>query len=79
VSTSIKSTALNPDHVCPDGVVFAINWGKFEVGMSLFIPAIDMINLNKQMQIIARRYGITLDGMQRIENGYLGMRFWRIL
>ena len=65
--------------VCPDGVVIKINWDTFEVGASIFIPAINLVKLNKQMQILANGLGWTLKGIERIENGKLGMRFWRIL
>ena len=66
-------------HVCPDGVVISINWDNFVVGASLFIPAINLTELNKQMQIIANVKNIKLKGFDRIEAGKLGMRFWRIV
>jgi len=60
-------------------VVITINWDKFVVGSSIFIPAINLTELNKQMQIIAKEKEIKLKGFDRIEAGKLGMRFWRIL
>ena len=60
--------------VCPDGVVIGINWEKFVVGASVFIPAINLTELNKQMQIIANEKEIKLKGFDRIEAGKLGMR-----
>jgi hypothetical protein len=65
--------------VCPDGVVIDINWDDFEVGMSVFIPAVNLTRLNKQMQTIAKTKGIQVKGFDRIENKKLGMRFWRIV
>jgi len=65
--------------VCPDGVVIKINWDDFVVGASIFIPAINLAELNKQMQIVAKEKEIKLKGYDRIEGGKLGMRFWRIL
>ena len=65
--------------VCPDGVVISVNWDEFVVGSSLFIPAINLVMLNKQMQIIAREKKMGVKGYDRIEGGKLGMRFWRIL
>ena len=38
--------------VCPDGVVIKINWNDFVVGASLFIPAINLTELNKRNKII---------------------------
>jgi hypothetical protein len=70
----IKGWQLNPD-----GVVIDVNWDAFVVGASLFIPAINLSALNKQMQIVAKDNNLILKGVQRIEAGKLGMRFWRIL
>jgi hypothetical protein len=47
--------------------------------MSVFIPAINLAKLNKQMQSIANIKRFRLKGYERIEAGKLGMRFWRIL
>jgi hypothetical protein len=65
--------------VCPDGVVINVNWDNLHVGMSIFIPAVNLSRLSKQMQSIAKVKGITLKGFDRIEGGKLGMRFWRIV
>lgn len=65
--------------ICPDGVVININWAAFVVGSSIFIPAINLSMLNKQIQMIAKDKKIQLKGLERIEAGKLGMRFWRIL
>jgi len=65
--------------VCPDGVVIKINWNDFVVGASLFIPAINLTELNKQMQIIGNVRGVKLGGVDGREGGKLGMRFWRIV
>jgi hypothetical protein len=60
-------------------VVIKINWDDFVVGASIFIPAINLAELNKQMQIVAKEKELKLKGYDRIEGGKLGMRFWRIL
>jgi len=65
--------------VCPDGVVIDINWDNFHVGMSVFIPAVNLSMLNKQMQSIAKDKEMVIKGFDRIENKKLGMRFWRIV
>lgn len=70
---------MREGQVCPDGVVININWGRFDIGMSVFIPAINLARLNKQMQTIANIKRFRLKGYERIEAGKLGMRFWRIL
>jgi hypothetical protein len=70
---------MREGQVCPDGVVIDINWGAFEVGTSVFIPAVNLVMLKKQMQILAKRKQMQIRGFDRIESGKLGMRFWRIL
>ena len=75
----MRSRDLLNGQVCPDGVFLYPNWNKLEVGMSLFIPAINLTKLNKQVERIANTRCWTLLGAERIENGKLGMRFWRIL
>lgn len=50
-----------------------------DVGMSVFIPAVDLLELKEQVSKAAYELGITLKGYNRIEGGKLGMRFWRIL
>jgi hypothetical protein len=65
--------------LCPDGVVIAVNWDKFEVGSSVFIPAINLAELEKQVRNVAIKLNFQIKSAERIENSKLGMRFWRIL
>jgi hypothetical protein len=74
-----KSIALRFDQLSPDGVRIEIDWDKFVVGTSIFVPAINLVKLDKEMQEVARLKQIQLKGFDRIENGKLGMRFWRVL
>ena len=70
---------MHEGQICPDGVVIDLNWDNFQVGMSVFIPAVNLSRLNKQMQNVANDKQMILKGFERIENKKLGMRFWRIL
>jgi len=70
---------MREGQVCPDGVVIGINWDFLDIGMSFFVPAVNLPILSKQVQKIADYKNLTLKGYERIENGKLGMRFWRIL
>jgi len=65
--------------ICPDGVVIEVNWGMLEIGMSFFVPAINLSLLNKQVTEIAQERGWKLEGRNQIEGSKLGIRFWRIL
>jgi hypothetical protein len=70
---------MHPDELCPDGVVINVNWDALKVGMSFFVPAVNLTMLKKHVQNVARHRLITLKGFERIENQKLGMRFWRVL
>ena len=78
-NTRLPLRVMREGQVCPDGVVIDINWGAFEIGTSVFIPAINLTRLNKQMQKVANNKQMQIKGFDRIESGKLGMRFWRIL
>jgi hypothetical protein len=70
---------MRSGQVCPDGINIDINWDDFEVGTSIFIPAVNLAELNKQMQTLIENTSLEIKGFERIEAGKLGMRFWRIL
>ena len=70
---------MRDGQVCPDGVVIDVNWNALGVGMSLFIPAVNLTELAKQVEKVANKRKITVKCVERIENGKLGMRFWRVL
>jgi len=63
----------------PDGVPINIVWADLVVGASVFVPAINMTRLTGQMRHAAKARGMQLKCVERIENGKLGMRFWRML
>lgn len=63
----------------PDGLPLFIEWTKFVVGSSMFIPAVNVVRLIRQMRSIARTAGIKVHYVERIENGKLGVRFWRVM
>jgi hypothetical protein len=70
---------MRDGQICPDGVVINVNWDDFVVGSSIFIPAINLATLNKQVQTLANDRNFKLQAAERIEAGKLGMRFWRIV
>ena len=65
--------------ISPDGVEIQINWENFEVGMSVFIPAINTKELIRQMKDSAFYQNANIEWRDTIENKKLGVRFWRIL
>ena len=78
-STKPLLKVMRLGQVCPDGVVIDVNWDKFEIGSSVFIPAINLVELEKQVKKIAIKKDFQIKSAERIEKGKLGMRFWRIL
>ena len=65
--------------VNPDGLLIYIDWPNLKVGSSVFVPALNMHTLIKQMNRYAERYGMGLLSVERIETGKLGVRFWRMV
>lgn len=63
----------------PDGVEIKVRWSLFPVGASVFIPAINLSKLIRQVQREAGLRDIRLVHAERIEAGKLGVRFWRVL
>ena len=63
----------------PDGIPIAVHWHSLVIGSSVFIPAINMALLIKQMKKEAKRRDIHLVYTERIESKKLGVRFWRVL
>lgn len=65
--------------ICPDNLPILINWHELVVGASVFIPALNLHKLKRQMLQESDKRGIRLVGKERIEGGKLGMRFWRVV
>lgn len=63
----------------PDGVEIKVRWSLFPVGASVFIPAINLSKLIRQVQREAGLRDIRLVHAERIEAGKLGVRFWRVM
>ena len=78
-SIKLRSKGLKPGQLSPDGVIIEVNWDALQVGMSVFIPAINLEELQKQVEEVAHMRQFRLKSAERIENAKLGVRFWRIL
>jgi len=70
---------MRQGQICPDGVVITVNWDVLEIGMSFFVPAVNLSLLDKQVMEIAQNRGWKLQSRNQIEGGKLGLRFWRTL
>jgi len=63
----------------PDGVPIDVAWAEFEVGSSVFIPAINTTKLIAQLKDVANYHRWAIQHRIRSEGGKLGVRVWRVL
>ena len=60
-----------------EGVQVQVDWGKFYVGSSFFVPCIQPQSFLISFLVHARRREFTVYSMKRVENGMWGIRIWR--
>ena len=60
------------------GISFNVNWEKFGVGYSFFIPCLDPDEAEKQVKRTAKRLGFTIKTKVTIEENVKGLRVWRV-
>jgi hypothetical protein len=75
----MKRTILEAEDLAPDGVRIIVDWGKFTVGTSFFVPCVDILEAKKQVKKITEDKGWKVDSRLRIEDECFGVRFWRVL
>jgi hypothetical protein len=59
------------------GVPIEVDWSRFEVGSSFFVPAVAAQPLLNQIRQKMREVGVTVVIRRRVENNLLGFRVWR--
>jgi hypothetical protein len=57
---------------------FRINWRKFVVGSSFFIPCLDVEEAQNQIKRTTKRLRYKIKTQLVIEQGIQGLRVWRI-
>ena len=60
-----------------EGVEYEVNWKKFIVGSSFFIPCLNCKQVRKQMKAMLRRMRLKVVMRVCIEEGVRGLRVWR--
>jgi hypothetical protein len=60
-----------------EGIPVVIAWHKMRLGTSFFIPALDTEPLAKQIVSAGKQRNVTLVYKEVVENGKIGLRFWR--
>ena len=78
----LRSRKANPARlrlslINPDGVTVRVDWAKFRVGASVFIPCINTIGALLQVRQLAMANNWTVQHKVHIEKGKWGIRFWR--
>ena len=61
------------------GLTFRVNWSKFIVGASIFIPCLDTEGAKATILKTTRRLGYEIKTRVVVEKGISGLRVWRIL
>jgi hypothetical protein len=60
-----------------EGIPVVIEWHKMRLGTSFFIPALDTEPLITQVVSAGKKRRIKLVYKEVVENGKIGIRFWR--
>lgn len=67
------------DDLNPDGLKITVDWESMDVGMSFFLPCIDIDKAKKQLKDVAKMKNFELELRTVIENKKLGLRVWRTM
>jgi hypothetical protein len=61
-----------------EGIQVQIEWRKFRLGSSFFLPCINHGRMERSIIQRAENRGFRVKVIPRIENGMWGIRVWRI-
>ena len=61
-----------------EGIQVRVEWSKFTVGSSFFVPCISSRDFRHQLYMHARARKIRIKTLTYIENGLWGIRIWRM-
>ncbi len=64
--------------ITADGVPVVIEWHKFVIGSSFYIPCLDRHTLASQIETAAKERFMRVKFKFTLEGGTQGVRFWRI-
>jgi len=60
-----------------NGLEYQVNWKKFRVGWSFFVPCLRLEEGKESIAAVARRLGYRVLIKPVIEEGIKGLRVWR--
>lgn len=61
-----------------NGIVYEIDWRKFKPGKSFFVPCLDAEEAKAVVKNTMDRLGFEVKVKLVIENGFRGLRVWRM-
>lgn len=60
------------------GIPIELDWNRFKVGTSFFVPGVDQDALGKMLRAEMRRLRVNVITRKVIEGNVLGVRVWRL-
>ena len=60
------------------GVPIEVEWDKFQVGTSVFIPGVDQEELKRQLRWEMAHRGLKVVLRSTVKDNMLGVRVWRV-
>ena len=60
------------------GINYKIDWENFKMHTTFWVPCLDVGAAEKAIRAECRRKKITVTVMRSVENGFLGVRVWRV-
>jgi hypothetical protein len=60
------------------GLSFRVNWAKFIVGASVFIPCLDTDAALAEVTMVTKRLRYKIRTRVAVDKGVYGLRVWRI-
>jgi hypothetical protein len=61
-----------------ENLTYNLNWSKFRVGQSFFVPCIDHVAARSMLKQITRRLRTKVETKIVVEDGIKGLRVWRV-
>lgn len=59
------------------GIPIQLDWDRFKIGASFFVPGIDREELEKSIRAEMQRLQVNVITRRVVENNILGVRVWR--
>jgi hypothetical protein len=61
-----------------NGVNYEVDWTKFKVGRSFFVPCLDAEEARTAVKNTMNRLGFKVKVKLVVEDGFRGLRIWRV-